>query len=80
MLIDLNAFFRRKSYYLRGIRRCSLLGENMSLCMGFGVSKAQVSHIGSFFLLPLVLDVELLVTSLSACLHVCWCTFCHDVN
>ena len=43
----------------------------MSLGMGFGFSKTQARTSGSFFLMPVVLGVELSVTSPELCLSVC---------
>ncbi|EGW11090.1 hypothetical protein I79_009899 [Cricetulus griseus] len=54
------------------IRRCGLVGEIMSLGVGFEVSEAQTRLMAHcLFLLPVNPDVELPVTSLAPCLPAC---------
>ena len=57
----------REWYYLRGIRRCGLVEGSVSLGVDFGISKAQASPNGSFFLLPLNPDAEFSAASPAPC-------------
>ena len=52
------------------IRKCGLVGENVSLEVGFQVSNAQARPSVFLFLLPDHLDVELSATSPAPCLPV----------
>jgi hypothetical protein len=55
-------------HYLRGIRRCGLDAESVSLGVGFGVSNAQARSSVLLFKSPSDLDVELSATFPAPCL------------
>jgi hypothetical protein len=63
----------REENYLKRVRRCGLVGENISLEVGFGFQKLKPGLVASFFLQPVDPDVELSATTSAPCLPVC----CH---